>query len=164
MIITVAEACGAGFHRAGGRCVRNAAGGRAVVVKPRPVARPPVVVSPRVVVRPAVVRPWARRSYFGTVVAGVALGTLIAVTAAPPPPAENLCWYWTTPAPEPGLLGLLPISGTRKPRRAGLLTPSRHTDEITHAAERDAADVAGSVGRPQRLGLRQHPCLVASLS
>jgi hypothetical protein len=100
MIITVAEGCGAGFHRVGGRCVRNAAGG-AVVVQPRVVAKPPVV-GPRVVVRPAVVRPWARRSYFGTVVAGVTLGTLIAVTAAPPPPASNLCWYWTTPAHNQG--------------------------------------------------------------
>ena len=94
MITTVAEGCGAGFHRAGGRCVRN--GGGAVVV------RPPVVRGPTVVVRPAVVRPYARRSYFGTVVAGVALGTLIAVTVAPPPPANNLCWYWSTPARNQG--------------------------------------------------------------
>jgi hypothetical protein len=40
---------------------------------------------------------WNRRPY----IAGVALGTLIGVTAvgvAPPPPAANLCWYWTSPA------------------------------------------------------------------
>jgi hypothetical protein len=42
-----------------------------------------------------VVRPWVRRPYFGTVVGGVALGTLIAVTAVPPAPAPGLCWYWT---------------------------------------------------------------------
>jgi hypothetical protein len=41
-----------------------------------------------------VVRPWVRRPYFGTVVGGVALGTLIAVTAVPPVPAPGLCWYW----------------------------------------------------------------------
>jgi hypothetical protein len=44
------------------------------------------------------IRPWAARPYFGTVVAGVTLGTIIAATAynvAPPPPASNLCWYWT---------------------------------------------------------------------
>jgi hypothetical protein len=42
-----------------------------------------------------IVRPWVRRPYFGTVVGGVALGTLIAVTAIPPVPAPGLCWYWT---------------------------------------------------------------------
>ena len=50
----------------------------------------------RVVVRP--VRVWSPRPYYGRVVAGVALGTLIAVSVASvPPPAPNpsLCWYWT---------------------------------------------------------------------
>jgi len=62
-----------------------------------------------VVGRPGFVRPgprpyyrrWARRPYFGTVIAGVALGTILtaaAVGAAPPPPAPNLCWYWADPA------------------------------------------------------------------
>lgn len=92
MIITIAERCGAGFHRVGGHCVRS---GAAVV-------RPPAARGPTVVVRPAVVRPWARRSYFGTVVAGVALGTLLAVTVAPPPPAPELCWYWSTPQQNQG--------------------------------------------------------------
>jgi hypothetical protein len=44
------------------------------------------------------VRPWVARPYFGTVVAGVTLGTIVAATAynmAPPAPASNLCWYWT---------------------------------------------------------------------
>lgn len=43
------------------------------------------------------VRVWAPRPYYGTVVGGVALGTLIAVSvaaAAPRPPASNLCWFW----------------------------------------------------------------------
>jgi hypothetical protein len=41
------------------------------------------------------VRPWARRPYFGTVVGGVALGTIVAATAIPVVPAPGLCWYWT---------------------------------------------------------------------
>jgi hypothetical protein len=45
------------------------------------------------VVRP--VRPWVRRPYFGTVVAGVTLGTIIAATAIPPAPSSDLCWFWT---------------------------------------------------------------------
>jgi hypothetical protein len=45
------------------------------------------------VVRP--VRPWVRRPYYGTVVAGVALGAVIAATAVPPAPSSDLCWYWS---------------------------------------------------------------------
>ena len=44
------------------------------------------------------VRPWVGRPYFGTVIGGVALGTVIAATAVPVPPADNLCWIWTTSA------------------------------------------------------------------
>jgi hypothetical protein len=77
--------------------------GGAVVARPvaRPAARGAVVVRrPVAVVRPVyrpVMRPWVRRPYYGTIVAGVALGTLIAVTAAPPPPDPTLCWYWANP-------------------------------------------------------------------
>ena len=42
------------------------------------------------------VRPWVQRPYFGTVIGGVALGSVIAASAAPAPPAENLCWIWTS--------------------------------------------------------------------
>jgi hypothetical protein len=49
-----------------------------------------------------VVRPWVRRPYFGTIVGGVALGTLIAVTVAPAAPAPNLCWYWVDPSQTQG--------------------------------------------------------------
>jgi hypothetical protein len=45
------------------------------------------------VVRP--VRPWVRRPYYGTVVAGIALGTVIAATAVPPAPSSEVCWYWS---------------------------------------------------------------------
>ncbi|HUU67491.1 MAG TPA: hypothetical protein VMW57_09485 [Methyloceanibacter sp.] len=44
------------------------------------------------------VRGWNRRPYYGTVIAGVALGTIIAATTAPRAPADNLCWYWTNPS------------------------------------------------------------------
>jgi hypothetical protein len=43
----------------------------------------------------AVVRPWVRRPYYGTVVAGVALGTIIAASTIPAAPSSNLCWYWS---------------------------------------------------------------------
>jgi hypothetical protein len=46
-------------------------------------------------VRP--VRGWVRRPYYGTIVGGVALGTVIAVTAvgaAPVAPTANMCWFW----------------------------------------------------------------------
>jgi hypothetical protein len=42
------------------------------------------------------VRPWVQRPYFGTVVGGIALGSVIAATAVPTPPADNLCWVWTS--------------------------------------------------------------------
>jgi len=48
------------------------------------------------------VRGWNRRPYYGTVIAGVALGTIIAAAAAPPPPSSELCWYWTNPSKNRG--------------------------------------------------------------
>jgi hypothetical protein len=63
------------------------------------------VVAPRRALRPVPgvrrawrVRPWARRAFFGSIIAGVTLGAIIAVSragAAPPPPHPDLCWYWT---------------------------------------------------------------------
>lgn len=56
-----------------------------------------------VVVRP--VRVWTPRPYYGTFIAGVALGTVIGVAvagAAPPPPGPNMCWYWSSPAKTQG--------------------------------------------------------------
>jgi hypothetical protein len=47
-------------------------------------------------------RPFYRRPWFGTVVGGVALGTILTVAAvgvAPAsPPAPGLCWYWGDPS------------------------------------------------------------------
>ncbi|MGD9923323.1 MAG: hypothetical protein AB7V13_18040 [Pseudorhodoplanes sp.] len=40
------------------------------------------------------VRPWSNRAWYGTAVAGVTLGTIIAVTAVPPVPQDGLCWFW----------------------------------------------------------------------
>ena len=51
------------------------------------------------------VRNWSRKPYYGNVLAGVALGTILGVAAvgvAPPPPADNLCWYWTNPSKNRG--------------------------------------------------------------
>jgi hypothetical protein len=45
-------------------------------------------------------RPWSRRPYYGTIIAGVALGTIVTVAAVglvPARPAPNLCWYWADP-------------------------------------------------------------------
>lgn len=45
-------------------------------------------------------RPWAPRPYYGTIIARVALGTLVTVAAVgyvPARPAPNLCWYWADP-------------------------------------------------------------------
>jgi len=47
------------------------------------------------------VRVWAPRPYYGTIVGGVALGTMIAVAtmgAAPAVPAPNMCWFWADSA------------------------------------------------------------------
>ena len=55
------------------------------------------VYAPGAVYGGAVVRPWVAAPYYGAVVAGVTLGTLIAATAVPPPPAPQLCWYWSSP-------------------------------------------------------------------
>ncbi|MEZ5821648.1 MAG: hypothetical protein R3D82_12670 [Xanthobacteraceae bacterium] len=47
------------------------------------------------------VRVWAPRPYYGTFIAGVALGTVIGATTvgvAPVAPGPNLCWFWSDPA------------------------------------------------------------------
>ena len=44
--------------------------------------------------------PLGATTYYGTIVAGVALGALITVAAVgyvPVRPAPNLCWYWAEP-------------------------------------------------------------------
>jgi hypothetical protein len=65
------------------------------VVRRNTTVRRNTVARRTVVARP--VRPWVRRPYYGRVVAGVALGTVVAVAAtrAPAAPASNLCWYWS---------------------------------------------------------------------
>jgi len=40
------------------------------------------------------VRPWSNRAWYGTAIAGVTLGTIIAVSAVPPRPRDDLCWFW----------------------------------------------------------------------
>jgi hypothetical protein len=53
------------------------------------------VVAARGVVVARPIRPWIRRAYYGTIVAGVTLGTIIAATAIPPAPSSAVCWYWS---------------------------------------------------------------------
>ena len=51
--------------------------------------------------RPYYVRRWAPRPYFGTIIGGIALGTILGVAAygvPPAPPAPGLCWYWADPS------------------------------------------------------------------
>jgi hypothetical protein len=46
-------------------------------------------------------RGWARRPYYGTILGGIALGTVIAVAVAgtpPEAPAPNMCWFWSDPS------------------------------------------------------------------
>ncbi len=50
-----------------------------------------------VVVRPY--RHWNKRAYYGTVIGGVALGTILGAAAySAVAPAPNLCWYWADPS------------------------------------------------------------------
>ena len=50
-----------------------------------------------VVVRPY--RHWNKRAYYGTVIGGVALGTILGAAAySAAAPAPNHCWYWANPA------------------------------------------------------------------
>ena len=54
-----------------------------------------VNVGPVVYVRPY--RAWVDRPYYGVLVGGVALGSIIAVStprSVPDAPAENMCWFW----------------------------------------------------------------------
>jgi hypothetical protein len=92
--------------RARGASVKRTTVTRRGSVANRPVAgRPAVNRNTNVNVRrtnvTAVGRPvrgWSARPHYGTIVAGVALGTVIGVAvanAAPTPPAANLCWYWS---------------------------------------------------------------------
>lgn len=96
---------GPGGPRVGGpggpgvpRVLPGRPGGPPIVGRPgfggRPVVGGPVFVRPY--------RPFYRRPWFGTVIGGIALGTLLTaatVGVAPPyPPAPGLCWYWADPS------------------------------------------------------------------
>lgn len=50
-------------------------------------------------------RPWYRRPYYGTIIGGIALGTIVGVTAyglAPHRPRPDLCWFWADEAQSRG--------------------------------------------------------------
>ena len=54
-----------------------------------------------IVKRRTIYRPWHHRPHYGRFIAGVTLGTILAVAIAntiPPPPAPDLCWYWSNRA------------------------------------------------------------------
>jgi hypothetical protein len=42
-------------------------------------------------------RPWARRAWWGTIIGGAVLGTIIYTSYVPAAPAEGLCWFWANP-------------------------------------------------------------------
>jgi hypothetical protein len=79
---------------------RNANVNRNVKVNNKTVVNRKVVVKKTVYVKPY--RAWGYRPYYGTIIGGVALGTVIGVSAAYAAPvvrpAPNLCWYWADPA------------------------------------------------------------------
>lgn len=83
---------GAGAARGpyGGAAVRGPYGGAAV--------RAPYGGAPYV----GGVRAWAPLPYYGSVVAGVTIGTVIVATTVPPAPAPQLCWFWSSPAQNQG--------------------------------------------------------------
>jgi hypothetical protein len=85
--------------------VKHSAGGAKTVKKTTTVKRTGAAntaVRRNVVVVRRPYRAWAARPYYGTaIIGGVALGTVIAVSAAhayPAPPGPNACWYWSNPA------------------------------------------------------------------
>jgi hypothetical protein len=51
--------------------------------------------------RHLVVRRWHHRPYYGRIIGGIAIGTILAASAyyayAAAPPAPGLCWFWADP-------------------------------------------------------------------
>ena len=84
----------AGVHRGGVSAHRNFNGNRHANVNVN--RRANVNVNRVNVAGRRPVRGWVHRPYYGTIVGGVALGTMIAVTAGAVPvaPASNMCWFW----------------------------------------------------------------------
>ncbi len=84
----------------GGAAVRGPAGGAAVRAPYGAAAVRAPYGGGAVYVRG--VRPWTPAPYYGAVVAGVAIGAIIATTAVPPAPSPQLCWFWSSPAQNQG--------------------------------------------------------------
>jgi hypothetical protein len=97
-----------------GPVVRGGPAVRGTVVRPGYVGpRYGVVGRPGYVGRPGFYRgayvrgyrPWYRRPYFGTIIGGIALGTILTAAAVGVPPAApspDLCWYWADPSETTG--------------------------------------------------------------
>jgi len=86
--------------RSGGTAVKRNTTVKSTTVRRAPAARTTVVKKNVVVVRRPY-RAWVARPYYGTaIIGGIALGTVIAVSAAhtvPVAPGPNACWYWSDP-------------------------------------------------------------------
>jgi hypothetical protein len=86
--------------RSGGTAVRRSTTVKSTTVRRAPAARATTVRRNVVVVRRPY-RAWVARPYYGAaIIGGVALGTVIAVSAAhavPVAPGPNACWYWSDP-------------------------------------------------------------------
>jgi hypothetical protein len=57
-------------------------------------------VTKNVYTKKVYVQPWYKKNYYGQFFGGVVLGSILtaaAVGVAPPPPAPELCWYWSDP-------------------------------------------------------------------
>jgi hypothetical protein len=106
----LARVRGGGFRGGAASRTRAVAGPRGVAASRTTVVKGPrgnvaakrtTVVGGRGVVAArgvAVVRPvrrWVRRPYYGTVIAGITPGTIIAATAVPAAPSSEVCWYWS---------------------------------------------------------------------
>ena len=86
-------------HNKGGG--KQAKGGKQVKHVNKTVVRRNVNVHRTVVVRPY--RAWTHRPYYGAVIAGVTIGTVVAVATPRVVPVlavsdPRLCWYWADPA------------------------------------------------------------------
>lgn len=90
--------------RPGGTSVRRTTV-KSTTVRRAPAARTTTVRRNVVVVRRPY-RAWVARPYYGAaIIGGVALGTVIAVSAAhavPVAPGPNACWYWSDPTESRG--------------------------------------------------------------
>jgi hypothetical protein len=85
-------------HRVAARTRHVAVRHRRVAARTRVAALKPgaAALASTAVARP--VRPWFPQPYYGAIIAGVTLGTVVAANTVPPSPSFDLCWYWSNTA------------------------------------------------------------------